>query len=175
MDRWIEYFREVVTTAFALYFRQETRFATIDAIPAPAPHLLLEEVGEPLDTDERLVLLLALMPHLSPKELDLFFVQNKGLDRPYTEFGGWKGQSHHGFLPTGATAAFILQKSEHGADATLYRMFSREHPFARRNILHLAGQGPGEPFLSGRLAVAPEFLDKIIAGDVYDAAYQADF
>lgn len=175
MDRWIEYFREVVETAFALYFRQETRFASIDAIPTPAPHLLLEEVGEPLDADERLVLLLALMPHLSPKELDLFFVQNKGLDRPYTEFGGWKGQSHQGFLPTGATAAFLLQKNEYAPDAAIFRIFGKEHAFARRNILRLSGQGPDEPFLGGRLVVSQEFLDKVIPGGVYDADYQADF
>ena len=35
-------------------------------------------------------------------------VQNKNFDRQYTEFGGWKGLSHGGFLPTGETASFIL-------------------------------------------------------------------
>jgi hypothetical protein len=49
--------------------------------------------------EESIVFMLALAPHLSSQTLDLFFIQNKDLDRSYTEFGGWKGTSHNGFLP----------------------------------------------------------------------------
>ena len=35
-------------------------------------------------------------------------MHNKNFDCPYTEFGGWKGLSHGGFLPTGETAVFLL-------------------------------------------------------------------
>ena len=37
-----------------------------------------------------------------------FLCKNKDFDRQYTEFGGWKGRSHRGFLPTGETASFII-------------------------------------------------------------------
>lgn len=60
-----------------------------------------------LTFDERMVVMLALMPHVCPQILDIFCT-NKNFDRQYTEFGGWKGLSHGGFLPTGETASFIL-------------------------------------------------------------------
>ena len=42
-----------------------------------------------LSFDERFLLILALVPHLAPQMLDLFFLNNGNLGRPYTEFGGW--------------------------------------------------------------------------------------
>ena len=41
--------------------------------------------------EERLVLLLALVPHLRPHLLDLLFVRNPNGDRGFSEFGGRKG------------------------------------------------------------------------------------
>lgn len=37
------------------------------------------------------VVMLALIPHVCPQILGIFFVQNKNLDCQETEFGGWKG------------------------------------------------------------------------------------
>src|ERR1700752_3443217 len=56
-----------------------------------------------LDWSERLVLVLALVPHLRPHTLDALFTRNANFDRGFTEFGGWKGRAHGGFLPTGET------------------------------------------------------------------------
>ena len=58
--------------------------------------------------DERIVLILAMMPHIRPQVLDTFFIRNKNFDRAFTEFGGWKAKTHEGFLPTCETAAFVL-------------------------------------------------------------------
>jgi adenylate kinase family enzyme len=130
----------------------------------------------PVSTEEQTVLLLALMPHISPQMLDLFFFQNKDLDRPYTEFGGWKGISHGGFLPTAQTAAFILSviNKEDFQLSTLNFQLSKEHWFYKNNILHLEGQGEGEPFLSGRLVVSEEFLAKV-NGNKFEPEYSAGF
>ena len=113
--------------------------------------------AETLSTAEAIVLLLALTPHLSPQTLDIFFMQNKELDRPYTEFGGWKGVSHTGFLPTGQTAVFLLKQ------------LGMEIP-----NLPLEGQGENEPLLSGKLTVPEEALSKI-NGKEYEPEYSADF
>ena len=67
---------------------------------------LIREGG--LGPAERLVLALALAPHLRPQLMDLLFVSNRNLDRGFCEFGGWKGRHHGGFLPTVETAAFLL-------------------------------------------------------------------
>lgn len=175
MQHWIAYFKDVLATAFATYFKQDARFGSIWEVPVPDAGFLEKEIGEPVSPEERMVLLLALMPHLAPEALDLFFVQNKALDRPYTEFGGWKGQRHSGFLPTGLTAAFVLRIGNSASGDEVYGMFSTAGVFYRRNILHLVGQEPGEPFLSGRLAVSDEFLSHLIPGGVYASERQQDF
>jgi hypothetical protein len=57
---------------------------------------------------ERVLLALALAPHLAPQMLDLFWTQNGTINRGFSEFGGIKGVNHAGFLPTGETALFLL-------------------------------------------------------------------
>src|ERR1043165_608416 len=57
-----------------------------------------------LNADERLLLMLALIPEVQPHLLDVFFTINKQTGRGYTEFGGIKGARHGGFIPTIETA-----------------------------------------------------------------------
>lgn len=78
--------------------------------------------------------MLALMPHIKPQALDTFFLQNGTLDRQFTQFGGWKGLSHGGFLPTGETAAFIIAGDDTIKRCDVVRMFQRNHWFYTSNI-----------------------------------------
>lgn len=128
---------------------------------APEGKVLEEACGQMLTFDEEVVVMLALMPHVCPQGLDIFFVNNKNFDRPYTEFGGWKGMSHGGFLPTGETAVFILAGEDVEKRMKVMCMFGKEHWFWRRNVLRLEGQGKGEPFLSGQLRVSEEVLNRV--------------
>ncbi len=165
MKAWIDFFRQVAHAAFADYFEQD-RTPPLDenfGMPDDSPFAAI--LGQPLDTDEHILLLLALMPHLAPRELDLFFVRNKSLDRPYTEFGGWKGTHHAGFLPTGETAAFLLGCSSDSYKKRLYQMFSKDHVFFRRDVIALESQERDEPFLSGRLVVSGWFLKQVLQMD----------
>ena len=49
---------------------------------------------------ERLVLILALIPHVKPSMLDLLHMKNTLYDIPFTEFGGIRYNKHKGYLPT---------------------------------------------------------------------------
>jgi len=127
-----------------------------------------------INSEEIIVLLLSLMPHISPQTLDIFFTLNKDLDRPYTEFGGWKGTSHSGFIPTGETAAFLLSVGQPEKREEVIRILSKDHWFYKENILRCEGQGEGEPFLSGMLRVSDEVLAKVY-GISYEPEYNASF
>lgn len=175
MTSSIQYFQTLLHTAFALYFGQESEYAALEEIPFPADSELASWAGKELSWEEQVVLLLALMPHVSPQSLDLFFILNKNLDRPYTEFGGWKGTSHNGFLPTGETAAFLLALHSDEKRKTVVNLFGQEHWYYKENILRLEGQGIGEPFLSGKLCVSDEFLAKIFHDGSYRPDYSSDF
>ncbi len=170
MEQWIAWFYEVLNAALQLYFRQECAVSSVYEIAVPEGNGLEEVCGRGLTFDEQAVVMLALMPHLCPQALDIFFVNNKNFDRPYTEFGGWKGMSHGGFLPTGETAAFILGGEDTGKRLEVMRMFGKEHWFWRENVLRLEGQGRGEPFLSGQLRVSEEVLSRIL----YRKEYKPD-
>lgn len=175
MKNTIQYFQTLLHTAFALYFGQESEYASLEEIPLPENDLPVLWTGKQLSWEERLVLYLALMPHVSPQSLDLFFILNKNLDRPYTEFGGWKGTSHTGFLPTGETAAFLLALNSDEKRKTVVNLFNQDHWFYRENVLRLESQGAGEPFLSGKLCVSEEFLSKIFHDGNYRPDYSSDF
>lgn len=172
MNFYNQYFQCLLQTWLALYFRQECEIRDIREIPLPDDTELLKLVDmEEVTFEERIVILLALMPHLSPQLLDLFFINNKDFDRPYTEFGGWKGISHGGFLPTGETAAFILAGDDWEKRKAVVKLFDREHWFRKNNILRLEGQGEGEPFLSGQLRVSEEVLSRVF----YEREYKPDY
>lgn len=169
------WFSRVLGVAIELYFRQECEVNSIYDIPLPEENGWEEICGTPLTFDEYVVILLALMPYLCPQLLDIFFVQNKNFDRPYTEFGGWKGLSHGGFLPTGETAAFILSGENLEKRREVVRMFSRDQWFYQENILRLEGQGEGEPFLSGQLRISDELLSRLFGEEEYKPDYSLRF
>ena len=77
MNEWIDWFQRVLDVSIRLYFRQECDLSSVYDIPLPKAgplwKALLPEQVDPT-FDEWMVLMLALMPHLSPQMLDIFFV-----------------------------------------------------------------------------------------------------
>lgn len=176
MDKYIDWFNRVLTTTIQLYFQQECEYTSLEEVELPADDWLQKVLTVPEVTfGERIVVMLALMPHICPHILDIFFVQNKNFDRQYTEFGGWKGLSHGGFLPTGETAVFILASEDTEKRKEVIRFFQRDHWFHTKNILRLEGAGEGEPFLSGQLRVSEEFLSRVLLDKEYKPDYTIGF
>ena len=166
----------MLTTALQLYFQQGCEYSSIEEVTPPDDGWLEEVTGrQDISFSERVVVMLALMPHTSPQSLDIFFVQNKNFDRQYTEFGGWKGLSHGGFLPTGETASFILAGEDLERKKEVIRMFQKDHWFYAQNILRLEGAGEGEPFLSGQLRPSEEFLSHVLLDREYKPDYNIGF
>lgn len=176
MNDYIAWFNQVLTVAIQLYFQQDCEYTSLEEITPPANGWMEKKTGvQQITFQERTVVMLALMPHTSPQALDIFFVQNKNFDRQYTEFGGWKGLSHGGFLPTGETASFIIAGEDMEKKKAVIRMFQRDHWFYTQNILRLEGAGEGEPFLSGQLRVSDEFLSRVLLDRDYKPDYNVGF
>ena len=176
MTAHIDWFNRMLTTAIQLYFQQECEYSSIEEIVPPDDGWLEEVTGQQdISFNDRVIIMLALMPHTCPQALDIFFVQNKNFDRQYTEFGGWKGLSHGGFLPTGETASFIIAGEDMEKKKTVIRMFQRDYWFYTKNILRLEGAGEGEPFLSGQLRPSEEFLSHVLLDREYKPDYNIGF
>lgn len=176
MTAHVDWFNRILTVAIQLYFRQGCEYASIEEVAPPADGWLEDMTGrQEITFGERAAIMLSLMPHICPQALDIFFVQNKDFDRQYTEFGGWKGLSHGGFLPTGETASFILAGEDVERRGDVLRLFGREHWFYRADILRLEGAGEGEPLLSGQLRVSEGFLSRVLLGTEYKPDYSTGF
>jgi len=176
----LDWFNQVLEARINLYFGNECPYQSIYDIEPP----VLAQNGSfyeaavrenQMTVDERLVMLLALLPHIRPQVLDTFFVKNKDYDRLFTEFGGWRGNTHGGFLPTGETAAFLLAGTDLQKRFEISLMFDPDHFFATKDILRLAGQGANESFFSGELALSKEYLNRFTSGVTHKPDYSTNF
>lgn len=178
--REMKWLQDVVYTAFKLYFKNPCDYGSIHEVPCPdltqSTSLFASVVTKhAFGFDERVVLALALAPHVDGKLLDIFFCKNPNTDRAYSEFGGVRATSHSGFLPTGETLAFILAGDDVSRRFSLWRFFSPDHPFMKEQMLYLEGSVEGEPFLGGALKMRDEFFDLITLGKVRQPSFNSGF
>ena len=117
-----------------------------------------------LDAHERLMLILAVAPHLAPELLDPFLLQNQAIGRRFSEFGGVIGQSHAGFLPTVETAMFLMAGTNLLERLQVRRLFSLHHKLISARILEIDQQHSDEPPTSSMLRLSKEYLEILLTG-----------
>ncbi|MGC1301826.1 MAG: ATP-binding protein [Caulobacteraceae bacterium] len=176
----LAWFDQVLHARLALHFGQPCEYADVHEIVPPLLDGLSSGLGRlvrdhGLGWPERLVLTLALAPHVRPQILDPLFLRNSNIDRGFTEFGGWRGRSHSGFLPTGETAALLVAGEAIERRFELRRLFADDHPFRRRNILRLDHDAGGEPYLSGALMLSDETLTQLTRSGRHRPEFGAAF
>lgn len=113
---------------------------------------------------ERLVLILAMAPHLAPEALDAFLLQNTVTGRRFSEFGGLIGQSHGGFLPTVETALFLLAGASVHERLRVRGLFASDHPLIAARVLEVEHERPHEPASSSALRLSREYLEILLTG-----------
>ncbi|WP_205589864.1 ATP-binding protein [Mucilaginibacter celer] len=117
-----------------------------------------------LDSNEVIILMMALAPHL---QVDFFdeiiqpFMQESG---DFQQLGGVRSRNGRSFLPTGQTAAFILAGDDMEKRLEIAALFHHQSNFAKQHILYLEDVPEGEPALSGRIVLQPEYLELLITG-----------
>jgi AAA+ superfamily predicted ATPase len=176
----LSWFARVLDTRFKLYFNEPTELRDIYDLPPPslqdgdsdyARFLRHYELG----FVERLAVVLALVPHIRPQLLDIFFLRNKTFDRKFTEFGGFRQSQDSDFIPTPETLAFLLGGSSLDVRFGVMRLFDPHHFFVRHSILTLAPQSSDDPQLRSPLRLGEEFLSLITTGRARRPIFGADF
>jgi hypothetical protein len=180
LTRELEWLDQVIQTRLALHFRQESPFQSIDELPAPsligAEGYYAEFVQRnALNTAERLVLLLGLVPHIKPGMLDLLLTKNGAYDRRYSEFGGLLIEGHSGLIPTAETAMFMLAGDDLVRRLEYQYIFRPDHFLSRGQVMKGGIPKKGMPRLSGIWMVANEYVDALISGQPYHPTYSQDF
>lgn len=181
LDKELRWLSRVINTRIKLYFEDEHQGNRVEEMPMPP-----QEKGDSLYADlinycnmgfaERLVLILAIAPHIKPEILDYFLITNKLYSRGYSEFGGLKGDYHSGFLPTVETAMFLLTGGDVTKRLAYAKLFEEDCYLLKQNILeiNLAGTND-EPVYSAALKVSQEYLSLLTTGDEYRPVYSEKF
>lgn len=113
IEREIAWFLQVVDRRFRIHGGEPEGEAPLLAQVPPPPLApgsafadTLAALG--LAPEERLIVILALLPVLRPSALDSFLLVNQQTGRVFSEFGGIAGATDIGFRPTWETALFLI-------------------------------------------------------------------
>ncbi len=128
-----------------------------------------------LNAEERIILLLALLPYVSPylieKSLAKFGIDNKQIP----DIGGIRGSWHGGLIPTGETALFILAGDDLQKRFEYGLYFSPRHKFYTKNILKLEETNIYEPESSGAISISKDVLFMLTSATAYQPLFNANF
>ena len=176
----LNWFQQLLLLRGKITFERSEPEAAMDVLLPPSlenqnsPYTQLIQKHQ-MVTAERLVLILALIPHIRPSLLDMLHMKNELYDIPFTEFGGVRYDKHKGYLPTGETAAFLLAGTELEKRFALLRLFQENHFFHREGMLSLHHTSPNEPLLYGLLRISPEYLSLLTTGNAFKPDFSPHF
>lgn len=180
LARELAWFSQVLDTRFRLHFAQPGRFAHIDDVPVPP---IVETDGgayaafvcaHRLCPDERLLLILALCPHLQPALLDPLLVLNTVNNRHFSSFGGITAPSQP-FLPTGETALWLLADRDLARRFEVQQLLGSQHIFHAEQVLRLEPQSGPSSSMSGQLVVGEQWLGAFCMGEVGGPSFSIEF
>lgn len=180
LERELAWLEKVIVTRLNLHFEQECEYKSVFEIVPPvhpeldAPYVMFLHQNK-MDIAERIVLALAFAPHIQPELLDHFFFKNSQYERGFTEFGGLKGSSHGGFLPTGETCMFLLAGKQLKDRFAFMHLLEEKHFFSASGILRLETVVNDEPILSGAIKLARELINKCTTGQTGKPVFSIDF
>jgi len=140
--RWLE---QVIEARLKHFFEgTETPFDVPSAPAQPRGTVLGDLIAETsLSVQARLVLGLAIAPHVNSAVLDPFYVKNSAIDRAFSQFGGHPDASV-AFVPTVETALFLIAGTETAARIAAMQLFEPDHPLRRRAGLTLTQSHPSQ-------------------------------
>ena len=107
--------------------------------------------------EERVVLVLALIPHVLPSALDVLNMKNELYGIPFTEFGGIRLGQHRAILPTVETAIFLLAGTDIKRRQEFLSLFKKDHFFHKEGILRLERSELSDPVLHDVLTLSPAY------------------
>lgn len=175
MNEFIGWFNQVLTISIQLYFQQECEYSSLEEVKPPVNGWLEKVTGVPdLTFDERMVVMLALMPHVCPQILDIFLYKTRTSTGNIRNSVVGKACHMEVFCQLVRLPLYPCRR-RYGKRKGVIRFFQKDHWFYTKNILRLEGAGEGEPFLSGQLRVSEEFLSRVLLDKEYKPDYNIGF
>lgn len=173
----LDWLNNLIEYRFQQYFNHDGDFNSPELPPLDNSACIygsyINRLG--LTKTHRLLIILALAPHLRPSVFDLLFTKNKITDRVYAEFGGIKGEKYTGFIPTAETAAFILAGEDLKERIHIAQALADDSVLIKEQILQLGEVAQIEPVWAGELSVTDEFRVAVTEGKPFKPRYSARF
>jgi hypothetical protein len=175
LERELDWLSRVLDARIRIHFGQDGTERDIRELAPPDldgdPSAFARTLrDQSLNFDERLVLALALAPHIRPQALDPFLVKNRLYDRGFTEFGGLPAAGHVGFWPSLETALFLLAGEDLEQRFAAQALFDQDQPFSVLGLISVDGPEAGQA-----LQVGAEFLHLFTLGAQYRPGFSSAF
>ena len=123
---------------------------------------------------ERFIIIAVLASYFKPEIYDPFFIKNKSLGKPFTQFGGNRSEKKDSaFQPTLRTLAFILYGSDIKNYFSFQFYFEDDHYFKSKNIIILKQED--NSFLNATLSLGDEFIQQVTTGKDFKPNYSSSF
>lgn len=118
-------------------------------------------------TKENLLLLTTtLVPHIIPGFFEKIIQKFLPHGGDFPEFGGVKLDQHRGMVPTGETILFILAGLDIQKRLKYLPLLDQSNLLFKHRILYLEPVKIGEPKLSGKLIIDPEYVEVLTTGKI---------
>jgi len=165
----VNWLQRVIDQVICTYLLQDGHENNWLDIPMP----ILPDAGCPyatiinewkLDVYARLVLALAMAPHIRPEVLDIFFGKNQIYDRGFTEFGGVIDKNHSGFLPTGQTLSFLITANNPELRSEITKIFEKDNMLMKEEVIMLTDTETYLPRLNGILSLSSSWFHYFLTG-----------
>lgn len=138
----------------------------------PLQQFLLEQK---LNEEEILIATLAIAPHVNAGFLAGIISNLFPNGGEFAEFGGVKGKTHRGILPTGETALYILAGNDPSERMEIKKLIDGSSRLSEQSIVSLGPVSEGEPMISGILCVDHETMEMMTTGRPVKPSLNMDF
>ena len=176
----IKWFENVLQQRIQYYFEHNKAFNALSITPPKASNNKSDYaqyiVENNLDARQRLIIIMAFLPHLKPQSLDTFLIKNEQSGQPFTEFGGITSSQHKGVMPTIESALFLLCANNLAQRLECFGLFDKDQALLKLNILNIqhSAQSAG-PFASAPLSLNPELVDRFLLNKHLKPNYSINF
>ena len=166
------------------FIKQRIAIGFNEIVPVSSNMSIEEAITEIFDHDpitknltdtEKIIFFISLVPHFYPEFYNNIIHDFLPQGGDFPEFGGVRGTNHRGILPTGETIQFLLAGKNITERLAIQELFDEQQAFFQHDILWMEQVKEGEPFMSGRIIVSPEWEEKILRGKELKPRFSYDF
>ncbi len=128
-----------------------------------------------VSTEEKVIFLIALMPHVQPHFFDNIIQQYLPQGGDFAEIGGVKGDNQRSMLPTGETAQFILAGNNIENRLHIQQYLLGASNLIKEGIIELEKVKEGEPLMSGKIILSEDQLTSLLTNKETEIRFGTDF